>query len=216
MNRIATILLAAGVVFALCPAAEAAPIISDPTLDTANDLMDIGGGTVFNCDINGVSGTSGGGPWVTYAGGNLYDNDTSSDTCTQFTGSSTNPALVGVYNMSSQVQLGGFAVTITDLRHQGYEFKIQGSNDTTNGYGGTWTDIFTYTGDLTANKTYRWNASDNTFLSSASFDSFRLAENTAYKRYAEVEFFDVPEPVTAVLLGLGGLGLVIRRRRRRS
>jgi len=206
--------------------ANAAVIVTDPTLDTTNDLMDIGGGTVFATDSNGLTTASGGGPWATNASANLYDNDVETRAYSVFN-NLTPPIYVGVHSMSTAVALGGFAITTDDAAFawwMPHDFTIQGSNDSTNGYGGTWTDIFVFAGGsgddfqgdgrLLRDKTYRWNAADNTFLSSATFTSFRLLTNVANEDYAEIEFFAVPEPSGLMLLLSGVIGLGLLRRRR--
>jgi len=198
--------------------ANAAPIVTDPVLDTANDLMDIGGGTVFACDSNGVTSASGGGPWATYASANLSDNDVETRAYTYFGGGLTSPALAGVHSMPTAAALGGFAITTDDQAFDWWmpsAFTIQGSNNSTDGYGGTWTDIFVYSGSsLAKDKTSRWNAADNAFLSSDAFTSFRLLTSLANQDYAEIEFFAVPEPSGLLLLLTGVIGLGLLRRRR--
>jgi len=206
--------LAVAFVLLFVGTADAAPIVTAPVLDTANDLMDIGGGTLFNGNIDGGGGSfgylDGGFPWTTFHGANLFDNDTSTTTVTQWN-NTPNPAIAGTYGMTEAVQLGGFAVTTGPTGHNGFQITIQGSNDSTNGWGGNWTDIFVYNGDLTGNQTYRWNASDNTFLTNDTFAAFRLAEYTEYKRYAEIEFFALPlpqitgDPANGSILDLGSV-----------
>ena len=177
-----------------------APTNSAPMQDSSIDLIDIGGGTAFDCNAAGQRNLSGGFPWAVNAGANLYDNNTASTCHTQWN-STPSPAYVGVYGMTTAYQLGGFAITTGPIWQNGYQFTIQGSNDSTNGWEGTWTDIYVSGGaTLTGETTYRWWADENTFLSEERFTCFRLVEASQYKRYAEVEFFAPPPLVGMVVL----------------
>ena len=118
-------------------------------------------------------------------------------------------------------------------------FEIQGSLNTTDGFDGDWTTI--YARADAANSP--WGNTNNTrrnevqlyeseigpnlgangidFASAGWFTSFRLvtdatgATSGAYHALNEIEFFGIiPEPSRALLLGLGFLGLILRRHQR--
>ena len=176
---------------------SAAPTITDSSLNTANDLIDIGGGTTFYGASDGTKDVSGGGPWKTYAGPTLYDNDTNTYGRCMVNGTYPAPALVGVHNMTEQVELGAFAITTGQPSfswERGYNFVVQGSNDTTDGFDGTWTTIFSATGTFDGFKTVYYDSIDNTFLTTAKFESFRIGESDGEAAYAEVEFFEAQPP----------------------
>ena len=146
--------------------ARAAPDVGPPMLDTSNDLMDVGGGTPFDCDINGLRNQSGGGPWVVNAGANLYDNNTNTHASTQFTADTQPPALVGVYGLTNDYALTGFAITTHGLWQNGYNIRVQGSTNSTTGYDGDWTDIYVNSAEnMTALSPHRYDATNNTVWS---------------------------------------------------
>ena len=178
--------------------------VTNATLDTANDLLDIGGGTPFYCNSAGERDLSGGFPWNSEQGHGtkLYDNVITNNNYAQTQWNDTSPTgLAGVVELSMPYELGGFAVTISSLRQQGYNFTIQGSSDSSAGYDGNWTDIYSYSGNLSEDTTYRWNASRrDPFLTREKFTAFRLVEPSQYKRYAEIEFFAMPPPEATVIM----------------
>ena len=178
----------------------AAPTNSAPMQDSSIDLIDIGGGTAFDCNAAGQRNLSGGFPWAVNAGANLYDNNTATTCHTQWN-STPSPAYAGVYQMTNAYRLGGFAITTGEIWQNGYQFTIQGSNDSTNGWEGTWTNIYESGGaTLTGETTYRWWAEENGFESEDTYTCFRLVEASEYKRYAEIEFFAPPPPLGTLVL----------------
>lgn len=103
-------------------------------------------------------------------------------------------------------------------------YSVQGSND-----GVDWIDIFTYDNDGDSqfddfggsqnNRTLLFSVGDD-FATPETFTMFRLNVTSTVARNQlalnEIEFFgdvvNIPEPTSAVLLGLGALGMVRRRR----
>lgn len=101
-------------------------------------------------------------------------------------------------------------------------WSIQGSNDTTTGLDGTWSDIFVdnTVGTLwtARNQVIRYDGAGSDFATPSAHSSFRLNFLTSggpQTALAEIEFFGtpIPESSTFALAALAGLGLVLRRRR---
>jgi hypothetical protein len=117
-------------------------------------------------------------------------------------------------------------------------YALQGSNDTTDGIDGTWADIYNYSMDdgsapntrfhagnsqwTDRNQVLRFDGAGDDFATPAAYSSFRLTMTSpagwvgggGQLALAEMELFGtpIPEPSSAALVGLAGLGLLRRRR----
>ena len=129
----------------------------------------------------------------------------------------------------SRLWLAGFTLTSSNDSppRDPQVWRIEGSNDTTNGLDGTWTTVYsraTASGDWSArNQFIRYSAADgDIFLTSQPFDAFRMvtaqtgATSGAFFALSTIELFGnvvIPKPAALSLLALGGLALLRRRKR---
>ena len=254
MNRIATILLAVGVVFAVCPVAQAAVIFQDDFTDTVNATL-----TELNnaVDVGSWTSASGNGHiesqelhlgrgWTSYALQTSSSGTLSDGVKISFDLTAPSPHEPGTRTISGYDADNGTEIFQLRFVH----------NTTTSPW--NYADLGVWDGSSVTNVVTNVQWSDpylpprpfEIVLSSSSFDvwvdldkdgvkdSGEYLNGSAYlntpssgfeelafnntnsgKAYYDIDNIlidDVPEPVSAVLLGLGGLGLVIRRRRRRS
>ena len=138
------------------------------------------------------------------------------------------PQIVGAMNFDgagTQYVLDRFTLSSSNDSPQRdpQVWRIEGSNDTTDGFDGTWTTIFDHPAggsDWTdRDQVISYSAADgDVFLTSDGFSAFRMvtdgtgATSGAFFALGEIEFFGqefvaVPEPASLAIWSLIGLGL---------
>ena len=197
--------------------------LTDPEDDGAADANVNYNATFFSSDEPGF----GGGEFAF----NVFDNTVGGGNAKWCCGTSF-PQIVGAvfdqsYLLTHFTLTSGNDTVTRDPR----VWQIQGSNDSTTGLDGTWTNIYSRTdansSDWTARNqviSYTDSSGDGDFpTQTAGYTSLRLNTDAtgltggAFHALAEFEIFGIPipEPSTLILAGLGLIGVVGFGRRRR-
>lgn len=164
---------------------------------------------------------------------NIFDNQVGSGQAKACCGSSPFPETIGA-DFSNTLPDGSFGIVLTSFtmtsgndvpNRDPRVWRIEGSNDTTTGFDGTWTTIFSRTdgssSDWTARQQVLQYSAGSDYALPEAYSAFRLVvdqtgETTgAFFQLNELELFGdiVPEPATAGMMLIAGGALALRRRR---